>query len=180
MAKRKASLTLPNLFSPRGRTGRVEFSLAFWLSLIFLFLVFFALAVLPDMVSDDTMDLIDGPVLWVVMVVMVFIYYILFCILGQRLHDVNLSAWWGLILFSGVILAAIVPSVVDSLVARGMLEVGETFARILGLIINLGRIGYGLATLLGVFLSFWPGNPGDNRYGPDPREDMPALDAPEA
>ncbi|WP_255992102.1 DUF805 domain-containing protein [Chitinolyticbacter albus] len=58
-----------------------------------------------------------------------------------RLHDVNQSGWWAV---GGVVVSMLI-SLIDA---------------------RLGAMAWGLVTLGSLALCFWPGSPGDNRYGP--------------
>lgn len=77
----------------------------------------------------------------------------------RRLHDINLSGWWGL-LFPLIVLMSL-PA--DYAAATGNIQ--AMFAQKhagLGLMLDA-------AALVLLVLCLWPGTPGPNRFGPDPR-----------
>ena len=79
----------------------------------------------------------------------------------RRLHDQNRSGWFALIL--PVLLAL-------KLYERFELDAGRLLAPNLGFPYNVLMLG--LVVVFWVLL-FWPGTDGENRFGLDPRKDLP-------
>jgi uncharacterized membrane protein YhaH (DUF805 family) len=73
------------------------------------------------------------------------------CLTVKRLHDLNKSGWWMLAIF-GV-----------SFLSGFLSEMGEILA-LVGIGLNVPILVYAL------WLLFWPGTKGNNKYGPDPIE----------
>ncbi len=158
MAKHHILVGANALFSPRGRINRLQFLLNFWACQVLIFVIWFGVAILPDALSDEWAGRLDQPLNWLTMVLTVLLYYALFCLCATRLHDVGLSAWFGLILFAGFIPGLIVSIGGDVIEAAHLTDM-TNFVAFLG---NLAVL------TLGIALTVWPGQPDDNIYGPSP------------
>jgi uncharacterized membrane protein YhaH (DUF805 family) len=78
-----------------------------------------------------------------------------FCLAAKRLHDLDMSAWH----YAWIIL---VPSFFNGLglaMKQGGMEVPGLLTSLVGSVISLG---------VGLFLLFWPGTDGTNRFGERP------------
>ncbi|ESQ83617.1 hypothetical protein AEAC466_13155 [Asticcacaulis sp. AC466] len=170
MAKNKFLVGANALFSPHGRINRLQFSLNFWVCQVLTFLLLLGVVMLADVLSDDLMAHIDGPVTWLSMVLIVLIYYACFCLMAQRLHDTGLTAWLALVLFAGI-----VPNLI-AFVGRDTIDYDPFLADTLSLVAGLGNM---LTLFMGIGLSVWPGKTGDNKYGPSPNT-QPQADTPQS
>jgi uncharacterized membrane protein YhaH (DUF805 family) len=115
---------------------------------------FLVLALLPDVDFDDRQPIRDGMVLlWTLPA---------FAQLARRLHDVDRSGWWSLVL-----LTAIVGAVMSGGGSLNSLRPASLEPSWLASVLLLGAI-----VALWAF-SLWPPSEGANRYGPNPRLDEP-------
>jgi uncharacterized membrane protein YhaH (DUF805 family) len=158
MAKHHILVGANALFSPRGRINRLQFLLNFWSCQVLIFLIWFAVAILPDALSDEWAARLDQPMNWLTMVLTVLLYYALFCLCATRLHDIGFTAWLGLILFAGFIPGLISSIGSDTIEAAGLTDM-------LNFVAFLGNLA---VLVLGIALSIWPGQPDENAYGPSP------------
>jgi len=166
MAKSRILVGANTLFSPYGRVNRLQFALYFWACLILMFAILYLVDWLPDALNDDLAAHIHGPLTWFSMVMTVLLYYALFCVLAMRLHDVGLTAWLALVLFAGFasgFIALLLGETVDNTEAGTILD----------LISFAGNVA---SLVMGLVLSFWPGNPGDNHFGPSPNAENAISD----
>ena len=160
MAKHRFLVGANALFSPSGRINRLQFLGNFWLGQILFVLILLGLDQLPDAINDDLWALLSQPLGWLTMVLTVLLYYALFCLTAMRLHDVGMSGWFGLILFAGF-----VPNLISSIGGEVIETSGLT--DMLNFVSFLGNLA---VLTLGIALSIWPGQPGDNIYGSSPAE----------
>jgi uncharacterized membrane protein YhaH (DUF805 family) len=72
-------------------------------------------------------------------------------LLARRLHDQNRSGWWALLLAPAV--------------AMGIADQGQSMPGAIVLMV-------GLFNLLIVIFLLWPGSDGENKFGPNPRDEM--------
>ncbi len=166
MAKHHFLVGANALFTPRGRINRLQFLLNFWACVIVLWLILQGVEFLPDALSDDVMAMLDQPVTWLAMVLTVLLYYAMFCLMAKRLHDLSLTAWIALVLFAGI------TPILISFLGRDSIDPEDNLAGLLYMTSALGNL---LALILGVILTVWPGQAGDNIYGPSPN--APETDA---
>ena len=158
MAKHHILVGANAMFSPRGRINRLQFLINFWACQVIIFIIWLGVVMLPDALSDEMASRLDQPLNWLTMVLTVLLYYALFCLCATRLHDVGLSSWFGLILFAGFI-----PGLVVSIGGDLIESVGLT--DMLNFVAFLGNLA---VLALGIALSVWPGQPGENIYGLSP------------
>ena len=158
MAKHHFLVGANALFSPRGRINRLQFLLNFWACQVLIFIIWFGVAILPDALSDELAAQLNQPLNWLTMVLTVLLYFALFCLCATRLHDIGFPAWLGIVLFAGFIPGLIISTGSDAIEAAGLTDM-VNFVSFLG---NLAVL------VLGIALSVWPGQPGDNIYGPSP------------
>ncbi len=151
-------------FTPRGRIGRLQYLWAWAVQVALLGLGFGSDAALDFIgsdgnISDDTAGLLAMVITACGLILTFALLYTLFCLVAKRLHDVGLHGLLALLIFAGLI-----PSMI--------LAFGESFIPegFIGDALNLiSMVGYGLATLVFLALSVWPGQHGDNRFGPAAR-----------
>ena len=134
--KSKSLLSLSGWFSAKGRMARKEF----WIRNVILFCVSFAWGLVWGIAGFGEALFYLG--LLPASLANIFVYI-------RRLHDLNASGWWLLlIMFGGALMG-------------GML-LGDSL---------LWLYNMGVLAVLGSV----PGTAGENRYGPDPRTDAIAL-----
>lgn len=133
---------LKNLFTWRGRMGRVRY---FFTVIVSAFVGF--LLVAPALIkilnqhtttnhsvaagAEVTFEPPVALLLWVLAVMLVFSYIYVVSLI-KRLHDINCSGWWSLLFLA---------------------------------LNTVGMMGGWLSFLSALFLMLWPGSKGDNRFG---------------
>jgi uncharacterized membrane protein YhaH (DUF805 family) len=138
------------LFSWSGRIGRLAY-FGYSMLLCIVLVVLGLVLLLPLRNAENATGIaIAITVILVVMGIMGG-----FCLAAKRLHDVDLSAWHYVWM---VFVPALLNGFGTAFTQLGKTAPGLTFS-LLGVLISL---------LVGLFLLFWPGTDGTNRYGERP------------
>ena len=152
------AVPLKLLFSLYGRIGRAQFWLAFIaLTAISTGALFFSVYVLergsPDMKSIRSV----GPALVATLYLFVgLLTYVVMALSVKRLHDRGLTGWWALVLLVPPFFS-LLSQIVDDPWHMGLSAAG-------------GMTSFVALIWLTVALGILEGQPGANKYGPDPRE----------
>jgi uncharacterized membrane protein YhaH (DUF805 family) len=138
------------LFSWSGRLGRLAY-FGYSILLVTVLLVLGLVLLLPLRNASDGTGV--GIAIAVILVLMAI--WGGFCLVAKRLHDLDVSAWH----YAWIIL---VPALCDGS-GTVLKQSGMTLP---GLLTSL--LGAVISLLVGVFLLFWPGTDGTNRFGERP------------
>jgi len=133
------------IFDAASRLGRARY---------FVYPMLIALMALPvALVIGIVAALAKSAVITILLTVLLYIFIITMQVVFsvRRLHDLNRSGWWALINVALFVTA----------IVCGIGQFEGIWVAIYGVALLLG-LAYGLTLL------FWPGTPGDNRFGPPP------------
>lgn len=148
-AARLLRITVTSVTDFAGRSRRTE--IAYYWAAITLVSVVLSLAI-GTVVSFETSLLFSNALKLVVMVPM-------FALFVRRLHDQDMSGWWGLLLPASILLS----------VPRIMAKLHGDVAEIIAQRVTPTGIAASLCGLAVFILCVLPGTHGTNRYGHDPR-----------
>ncbi len=173
MARVRPFVTFRELTSARGRCTRVQYLVYGIGSLALLLVLPFGIGGLlslfgpPHILDLNLSTILTRFTILTAVLVACLVVYVLFCITAKRLHDLNLPAVTGLLLFGGTVSDAIV-------------TFGDAYVPLDGDLADFVSLGaYIVAGLMVLALCVWPGKKGENRYGTDPGIDEPAAEASE-
>ncbi len=141
------------LVSPRGRINRFDYNVKFWLLLLFIYVV----AAIVDMSYLGTSSLTEAQKGIATNLVNIVFLWPTIAIFIKRLHDLNWSGWWMLVIYGGLLIGLFTLfSFVLSVRLNGMI-LSVVFMFVVG-VVPL------------VLLSCLRGTIGSNRFGLDPND----------
>ena len=170
MQKAKFWLPLPQILSPLGRLSRLQY---FVYGLIFLAIflgVFVALALGGVFEIDANGHLAKKSIVSVATYcgLQLTLLWCLFALDVKRLHDLNWPGAIAILVLIDLPVDLFIEIARNYMILPPVTEQVQKIADIIGKIAALG---------IGLFLTFGPGNKGQNKYGPDPlRPPAPHLD----
>lgn len=164
-------LPLKRYFDFKGRSRRKEY----WMYTLFVFLVTIVLTILDDVlglggsVTGET-DLSGASVAasgamsggWLTNIFAVATFIPGIAVLVRRLHDIDRTGWWVLLLFGLIVIGA---GAMGFGMAQAVTSGGMGAVGILGIVSLIAGM------LLGIVMLVWActaGTPGPNRFGEDP------------
>ena len=155
------------LFGFSGRINRAKW----WLTILVAIIISVLLQIIMYVSPSDT---ISGLVGLIVFIVLVWIYL---AAGAKRLHDLNRTAAWLVVLYGLPLLLLIVliayagVSLGAALLSGGLEDLDfSAFAPIIGVLIVIGAINFALFIWWLIWLGCLRGTVGPNQYGPDPLE----------
>jgi uncharacterized membrane protein YhaH (DUF805 family) len=151
------------LFSPYGRVSRKSY----WLNWILPYALILTGAVVIDAVFFPIAPGEDDPERLAQSILSLILFWPSIAIATKRLHDRGLTGWWNLASFLAVIVIAVVTYL--SLVARTDL-MADPFNAWAGVVASAASVAIILYVLIQTL--FLRGQPGPNKYGPDPLGDQ--------